>query len=38
MSEYLLNVIEYKAIIHIAKEWLESGIISKSEYKNAAQI
>ena len=38
MSEYLSNVIEYKAIIHIAKEWLESGIISKSEYKKVCRI
>ncbi len=38
MSEYLSNVIEYKAIVHIAKKWLEAGLISKSEYKKVCRI
>ena len=38
MNEYLSNVIECKAIVHIAKEWFDSGIISKSEYKKVCRI
>ena len=38
MNEYLSNVIEYKAITHIAKEWLEAGLISKTEYKKLCCI
>ena len=38
MNEYLSNVIEYKAITHIAKEWLEAGLISKAEYKKLCRI
>ena len=38
MNEYLSNVIEYKAITHIAKEWLEAGLFSKSEYKKVCRI
>lgn len=38
MNEYLSNVIEYKAITHIAKEWLKAGLISKAEYKKLCRI
>ena len=38
MTEYISKVINCKAITHIAKEWLEAGLISKSEYKKVCRI
>ena len=38
MNKYLSNVIECKAITHIAKEWFKTGLISKAEYKKLCRI
>ena len=38
MNEYLSKVITCKGITHIAKEWLEAGLISKAEYKKLCPL
>lgn len=38
MNEYLSNIIRCKAILQIALEWLESGLITKPEYKKLCRI
>ena len=33
MREYLSKIMQYKSSLQIAREWLEKGLISKSEYQ-----
>lgn len=38
MNEYISDIIRCKAVLQIAKEWLELSLISKTEYKKLCRI